>query len=155
MAAKQAELEAAIAQLQEQLEAAHRREEHLRQRVVDLEDTLEAEQATVVQLKTELRQASQLRAELEEARQTILKLSEAASSATQQVTTLKRELSEAIAQETDPASPMPTPQPIPPEPQIKPGLTLRQQELKRILSHPVPPESPNTALSDDDLGWVD
>lgn len=166
--AKQAELEAAIAQLQEQLESAHRREEHLRQQVVDLEDALEAEQGTVVNLKAELRQANQVRTELEEARQTILKLSEAASSATRQVTALKQELATVTTKSGQAISraasePSEHPAPLRPSTSLQKsdsqpassGLSRHHQELNRVLRHPVPPDVPSTAFSNDDLGWVD
>lgn len=118
----------AEADLKTALDAALQREIALHQALDQLKTSLAEQQATVLVLTQKLEQTAQIQAELEHAKGVILKLSAAVSTAAQ-----------------------PSPASAPPSS----TLTRHNQELKKILQHPIAITPPNSTLSEAEIGWFD
>ncbi len=190
-----AELETLVAELKSALETsrqtAQQQEDELKQQITKLQAEIENQQGMLEKLQTEVKQAQSLKKELEEAKQMILQLSQtnakpaSAAPASTPAPTAASSSRQPIA--LSPMKPLPAQSA---EPELEAsrikldrpsGLSdtgklsseqtpKYQQELRRILDHPVRPgivpsmpsddlkekgKDQEKKLSDTDMGWVD
>jgi hypothetical protein len=161
VSAAQAHLETTVAELKTALQEAKVREEVLQHQVKSLQTDLTAAQKTLGQLQKEQNHAVQTKTELEEARKVILQLSELNAALNEQLKAAKT-----VPAKTVPAKTVN--QPVPSSLQapakfpahdtsrmITPEMHS-QVELRRMLQHPTAPGAPpNTAMTNEEIGWVD
>lgn len=168
------ELQDTIAELQASLRQATHAETVLREELAKLEAELAQKQDLINHLKEELERSRQHQAEADEARTMILKLSENNIQLTQELEQLRQAKTEQQTQgkqaiATTVATPAPSRQAAPkpttglamyaaakpaPTPTTN-GLATAGSALRQILRHPIQPQQPSTALTNDDIGWVD
>lgn len=123
-----AELETTLAELREELQAAHQKEKFFQQEIVGLQSDVQEQKKLVQKLQAEVEKANQVKAELEQARKVILQLSEANSKKIQEVNTSKQEHE---------------------------SLRLQKSRSKKIPYHSIQPNLPFSEIPDKDIGWVD
>jgi myosin heavy subunit len=159
---EQADLIAEVEDLQAALKSAQRREDTLKRQIVDLEADLAQQKNLVQTLQTELSHAHEHKSELEQARKTILQLSDATAKMTQELNALKGKSAPPAKSPTPTSVPAPAPAPSAPvsksagsKPAENSKLTLHEQELYKVLQHPIYVAAPSTNFTNEDIGWVD
>ena len=156
VSAAQARLETTVAELKAALQEAKVREEVLQRQVESLQTDLTAAQETLGQLQQEQNHAVQTKTELEEARKVILQLSELNADLNEQLKVAKTVPVKTVNQPVPSALQAPAKFPAHDASRMITPEMHSQVELRRMLKHPTAPGAPpNTAMTNEEIGWVD
>lgn len=123
-----AELETTISELRKVIQKAGRHEKSLQQQITDLQSELQEQKILVQKLQADLAKSDQLKTELEQAKKMILQLSEANSKKSEKVDNSDKG---------------------------NQSLRIQKLPLKKSGYPLIQTTSPSTALSNEDVGWVD
>lgn len=151
------DLEATIAELRKDLEAARKTEKSLLDKISAIQADLDEQKSLAQKLQAEVKQNQKLQAELDEAKKVILQLTEA--NAKPEPVAKPAARPEPIAKK-EPAKPQggqlaKAPKPPAPEPGNRDYRSHRVLLEERIPKHSMHQHYPSKTTSDSDLGWVD
>lgn len=141
-----ADLEIKVTQLQAALEAAQEKETSLQQQITDLQADLHEEKKLVQKLLTEMKQNNDLKTELEQAKKVILQLSEINSQPIQKVSIPQKEKEVVNTPEKEVSIS---------KVEENQSIRIQRADLKQIPYHSIQHTTPDTKLSNADIGWVD
>lgn len=142
-----ADLEIKVTQLQAALQAAREKEDSLQQQMADLQADLHEEKKLVQKLLTEMKQNNDLKTELEQAKKVILQLSEINSKPIQEVSMPQKEKRIVNTPEKEVS--------ISKVEKENESIRIQRADLKQIPYHSIQHTTPDTKLSNADIGWVD
>ncbi len=143
-----AELEATIAQLQQALTEAQKREQTLQKTIGELEAELASQQQQLQTVQENLAKANRLHPELEEAKRAALQLAEANQRLTREIADLRKP--------TNGHAPAPISAPPSPPPAVALASDASAQRYAVTLLRPIQAnEKLPSYLSDRDISWVD
>ncbi len=142
-----ADLEIKVTQLQAALQAAREKEDSLQQQMADLQADLHEEKKLVQKLLAEMKQNNDLKTELEQAKKVILQLSEINSKPIQKVSIPQKEKEVVNTPEKEVS--------IAKVEKENESIRIQRADLKQIPYHSIQHTTPDTKLSNADIGWVD
>ena len=134
--ATKAELETTLAELSDELQAAHQKESFLQKQIAGLQSDLQEQSKLVQKLQAEVEQGNKVKAEFEQAKKVILQLSEANAKMLQDVDTSK-------------------PKEVNTSKEADESFRFQKSGLKRIPYPSMQQNLPSSKIPDKDIGWVD